>query len=135
MNVERVGVACGGNWILDRVKLIDCLPDRGMLANIRAETVSTGGSPANVLDDLSRLGAPFPLSGFGFVGDDEGGRLVQRTFDRPGIDISGIRTTEASTSYTDVMTEEHTGTRSFFHHRGANALFGPKHVAVETLTC
>lgn len=133
---DRRGVAAGGNWIVDRIKTIDRLPGRGMLANIRSESCGTGGAPANVLVDLARLRAPFPLFGHGVIGDDPDGRLVLDQCRHFGIDIRGILTTrDAPTSYTDVMAEADTGDRSFFHHRGANALFGPEHVQVPALTC
>jgi sugar/nucleoside kinase (ribokinase family) len=38
------------------------------------------------------------------------------------------------TSYTDVITVRATGRRTFFHNRGANALFGPDDVPVEKLS-
>jgi len=53
----RRGIAAAGNWIIDHVKQVDQLPDRGMLANIVDESFSTGGAPANVLIDLARLAA------------------------------------------------------------------------------
>ena len=133
---SRYGIASGGNWIVDRVKMVDCLPGRGMLANIRSESLSTGGAAANVLVDLARLKSPFPLSGLGVVGNDDDGRFVCRTCAHYGINSDGIVVTPAApTSYTDVMYEEQTGDRSFFHRRGANALFGPEHVQIEKLTC
>ena len=134
--IKRVGIASGGNWIVDRVKIIDCLPGRGMLANIRSESRSTGGAPANVLVDLARMQAPFPLAGLGVVGRDADGEFVLEIGRKHGIDVSGIALSDrAPTSYTDVMAEEKTGDRSFFHCRGANALFGPEHVPVRDLTC
>lgn len=133
---ERIGLAAGGNWIVDHMKMIDRLPSRGMLANIRSESLSTGGAPANVLVDLSRMRAPFPLVGLGVVGDDPAGRLVLETCRRHAINAAALVTTkEAPTSYTDVMFEESTGDRSFFHCRGANALFGPEHVHADSLSC
>ena len=43
------------------------------------------------------------------------------------VDARGIKVTpKAPTSYTDVMTEEETGRRTFFHCRGANALWDGK---------
>jgi sugar/nucleoside kinase (ribokinase family) len=132
----RNGIAAGGNWIVDRVKILDTLPDKGMLGNIRFEKRSTGGAPANVLADLARLKAPFPLSGVGIVGDDDDGRYILNTFTGLGIDTTNIiRTRKVGTSYTDVMTEQSTGERAFFHYRGANALFGPEHVAIKKLQC
>ena len=132
----RKGIASCGNWIVDHVKTVDRLPGRGMLASIRTQTRSTGGAPANVLADLARLKAPFPLWGMGLVGHDEEGRYILDRFRDLGIDLSHVHmTSEASTSFTDVMNEEGTGERLFFHHRGANALLGPEHVPLATLSC
>ncbi|MFH1022048.1 MAG: carbohydrate kinase family protein [Planctomycetota bacterium] len=134
--MNRTGIAAGGNWIVDRVKTVDCLPGRGMLANIRREEVSTGGAPANVLADLARMGAAFPLTAVGMVGADRDGEYILNAFRRHGIDVSHLATTDrAATSYTDVMTDEGSGARTFYHHRGANALFAPEHVPVDRLTC
>jgi len=133
---ERVGITSGGNWVVDRVKTVDHLPGHGMLGNIQSEHFSTGGGPANVLAALSRMGAPFPLAGVGIVGEDEDGRFVLDTFHKLDVDVANILTTEkAPTSYTDVMNEAGSGDRMFFHNRGANALFGPQHILVESLTC
>ena len=133
---ERIGITAGGNWIVDRIKTVDHLPERGMLATIEGESRSTGGAAANVLADLAKLGAEFPLAGVGIVGDDEDGRLIIETFGALGVDVSHIATTtEAPTSYTDVMNERASGDRSFFHHRGANALHGPDQVLSEPLPC
>ena len=133
---ERIGITAGGNWIVDRIKTVDHLPGRGMLASIHGESRSTGGAAANVLANLARLGSAFPLAGVGIVGDDADGRLIIETFSELGVDVTHIATTgEAPTSYTDVMNEEGTGDRSFFHHRGANALFAPEHIPADALAC
>jgi sugar/nucleoside kinase (ribokinase family) len=42
-----------------------------------------------------------------------------------------VRTPEAPTSYTDVMTVEATGRRTFFYQKGANALFGDEDCRLE----
>ncbi|MDA0990530.1 MAG: carbohydrate kinase family protein [Verrucomicrobia bacterium] len=134
--VARNGIAAGGNWIVDCVKTVDRLPDRGMLGNILSEVRSGGGAPANVLADLARLGVGFPISGFGVVGDDPDGRFLRESFRTLGVDVGGLAVTQAApTSYTDVMNESGSGERAFFHHRGANALFEPRHVPVADLTC
>jgi len=132
----RRGIAAGGNWIVDRVKTVDRLPARGMLGSILSENASTGGGPANVLFDLSRLGAPFPLTGLGVVGEDDDGRFILQKAQAHHVDTAHIaRTTDAQTSYTDVMNETGSGDRMFFHNRGANARFGPAHVPVDKLSC
>ena len=133
---QRVGITAAGNWIVDRVKRVDCLPGRGMLANIKDQMFSPGGAPANVLHDLARLKAPFPLAGLGVVGNDADGRYLREVFAGLGVDIRGLQMTDqAPTSFTDVMNDETTGDRVFFHHRGANALFGPSHVEINRLSC
>jgi sugar/nucleoside kinase (ribokinase family) len=119
---DRRGIIAAGTWVFDLVKTIDVLPERGMLANVLAETRSTGGAPANVLIDLAKLGTGLPLYAAGLLGDDEEGRFIVRTLEENGIDVSSLRTSDrARTSHTDVMTESGSGARTFFHHRGVNA--------------
>ncbi len=121
---SRNGLLAGGNWIIDQVKIIDVYPQREQLANIRRQSQGTGGSPYNVLVDLAHLGASFPLMGAGMVGDDDLGRFILQDCKRNKIDARNIQTTPKwPTSYTDVMTEESNGHRTFFHHRGANAIW------------
>lgn len=133
---QRNGITAAGNWIVDRVKRVDCLPGRGMLANIKDQMFSPGGAPANVLHDLARLKALFPLAGLGVVGHDADGEYLRRVFSELGVDIQGLQVTDvAPTSFTDVMNDETTGDRVFFHNRGANALFSPQHVVVSRLNC
>ncbi len=133
---DRCGIASGGNWVIDHVKQVDRLPDRGMLANILNESFSTGGAPANVLIDLACLDTGIPLNGFGVVGDDAKGQAVLDACVQHGINATGIhRVASHPTSYTDVMTERDSGARTFFHQRGANAVFAPEHVPVTALTC
>ncbi len=125
---ERSGIIAGGNWIVDHVKLIDRWPPQDALANITSQFSSNGGSPYNVLKNLARLGAPFPLEAVGLVGDDEAGRFIRDDCARHRIDCARLGTSRATpTSYTDVMTEQGTGRRTFFHCRGANAELAPEH--------
>ncbi|MDB6169860.1 MAG: PfkB domain protein [Verrucomicrobia bacterium] len=113
---------------MDRVKTIDRWPSQDALASIVRESVGNGGSPYNVLVDLARLGADFPLAGVGLVGDDEDGRAIVSNCRAHGIDPTQLRiTAKAPTSYTDVMTAADTGRRTFFHRRGANSHLGEDH--------
>ena len=118
------GLLAGGNWIIDQVKLIDVYPQPEQLGNIRAQSQGTGGAAYNVLIDLAKSGAPFPLLGAGLVGRDELGEQILQDCRRHDIDIRLLAMTpKARTSYTDVMTEQTQGRRTFFHARGANALW------------
>src|SRR6266850_391210 len=120
----RSGLLSGGNWIVDQVKLIDIYPQPEQLGNIRAQSQGTGGAPYNVLVDLAKSGAPFPLFGAGLVGRDTLGEQILEDCREHDIDIRNLSmTAKAPTSYTDVMTEQAQGRRTFFHARGANALW------------
>lgn len=118
------GLLAGGNWITDQVKLIDVYPQPEQLSNIRGQSQGTGGAPYNVLIDLAQSGVPFPLYGAGLVGQDPLGEQILRTCRNHQIDARYLGATpKAPTSFTDVMTEQGNGRRTFFHARGANALW------------
>jgi sugar/nucleoside kinase (ribokinase family) len=121
---SRSGLLAAGNWIIDQVKMIDVYPRRDQLANIGGQYRGTGGAPYNVCITLARLQAPFRLGGAGLVGQDDLGRAILEDCRRHGIDTRHLRATPlAPTAFTDVMTENGGSHRTFFHHRGANALW------------
>jgi sugar/nucleoside kinase (ribokinase family) len=125
---SRTGIFAGGNWIIDHVKIIDTWPAQDALANILSSTHGTGGSPYNILVDLAKLGAPFPLAAVGLVGKDADGGIILDDCTKFKIDASALQqSAEAPTSYTDVMTVQSNGRRTFFHARGANALLDSPH--------
>jgi len=121
---DRCGLLAAGNWIIDQVKMIDVYPQPEQLTNIRRQSEGTGGAPYNVLIDLAQSGAPFPLFAAGLVGKDALGERIRDHCRQHKIDVRHLGTTvKAPTSYTDVMTEQGYGRRTFFHARGANALW------------
>jgi sugar/nucleoside kinase (ribokinase family) len=125
---DRSGILAGGNWIVDKLKIIDTYPQQDALANILSQSVGNGGSPFNVLMDLAKLGAKFSLAGIGLVGRDSEGAWILEQCGKHGIDVAQLRAhEEAPTSCTDVMTVQATGRRTFFHQRGANAFLVPSH--------
>ena len=125
--MKRNGLLAAGSWIVDQVKMVDVFPQRETLANIMSQSEGTGGSPYNILINLAKLGAKFPMSAAGLVGDDALGQYILDDLKRHQIDASQMRTTaKAPTSYTDVMTEVKTGRRTFFHCQGANSLWAGK---------
>jgi sugar/nucleoside kinase (ribokinase family) len=128
MSAARHGILAAGNWIIDHTKIIDVYPVQDALGNILSETDGNGGSPYNLLIDLTRLGAPFPLEALGLVGDDGDGGKIRADCLRHHIAVDQLHSCKGvPTSYTDVMSVKTTGRRTFFHQRGANALLGPEH--------
>ena len=133
---SRRGMLAGGNWIIDQVKMIDVYPKHENLANIHGQSQGSGGSPYNVLLDLAKMGAEFPLQGAGLVGKDALGQYILDDCRRNGIDPKFIAVNEdALTSYTDVMTEKEGGRRTFFHCRGANATWDGSDIDFSASDC
>lgn len=129
---DRQGILAGGNWIVDRVKVLDRYPEPERLADILSESLHFGGSACNILTDLALLRAPFPLAGIGLVGEDPDGERILRHCRDLSIDSGGIRPIKTlPTSTTDVMTEKGSGRRTFFHGRGANARLDTLHFDLE----
>lgn len=121
--MERSGVLAGGNWIVDRIRMIDRYPEQDGLAHILEHSAGNGGSPYNLLKDLAKLGAAFPLTGVGRIGEDAEGEWILEDCRAHGIDVSRVRSgATAATSYTEVMTVRSSGRRTFFHYGGANRL-------------
>lgn len=130
---SRSGILAGGNWIVDHVKILDGWPPQDALANILSESWGNGGSPYNILKNLAKLTASFPLAAVGLVGDDADGDRVVEDCRQHAIDTTQLRrTANAATAYSDVMTDRSTGRRTFFHQRGANALLAPEHFDFST---
>jgi sugar/nucleoside kinase (ribokinase family) len=125
---SRTGILAGGNWIIDHVKIIDTWPAQDALANIFSTSDGTGGSPYNILIDLAKMGTPFPLAAVGLVGKDADGQRILDDCATFGIEARALQQTDAApTSYTDVMTVQSNGRRTFFHARGTNALLDSPH--------
>jgi len=125
--MERRGITCGGNFIIDRIKVVDLWPEQGMVAMILEEKRASGGCAYNVLKDLAILKADLPLFGIGVVSDDEDGNYILEDLKSHGIDTSQMQFVEGvPTSYTDVITVKETGNRTFFHKGGTNSLLDIK---------
>ena len=129
-------IVLAGNVIVDVVKRIDGWPEQGHLVNILGQSRSCGGAVSNSGVFLKTLDPALEVCACGKVGDDDNGNWLANFLAERGLDVSRIsRADAAPTSYTDVMTVEGSGARTFFHARGANALFSAADVAPDTLEC
>ena len=131
--LNRIIVA--GNILADIVKTVDCYPEKGMLSTISAMTHSVGGCVPNTAIDLKTIDPAFDIRVLGRVGNDDYGNYVLNEMARRGIDISGVKRSSLSTSFSDVISVKKTGERTFFHYRGANAEFCEADVDVDRLDC
>lgn len=133
---ERQGIAVAGNFVADQIKMIDAYPNKNMLASITAISGAIGGCVPNVGLDLARIDRKLKLSALGRVGNDANGRFLVDELRRNGVETDGVIVSQtAGTSFSDVMTLNTTGERTFFHYRGANAEFSPADVDISALRC
>lgn len=127
--MRKNGIVLAGNIVVDYVKMVSSYPQPGMLTSILGVSRSTGGSVPNMGIDLKRMDADLPVLGVGLVGDDENGEYMVNTMRSSGMDVSGVRRLGGEvTAFTDVMTDNTTRERTFFHARGANAKFHFRHI-------
>lgn len=134
--MTRAGIAVAGNLLTDYVKRVNTYPRPGELANILSLSRAVGGCVPNTLLDLARIDPQMPLFAYGCVGGDADGEYVLASLSAAGINTAGVAVrSDAPTSFSDAMAAQDTGERTFFHHRGANALFAPEQIDVRALTC
>ena len=134
--MEMKSIAFCGNMIADAVKTVPVWPDKGMLAPITSLRRQVGGSVCNSGIDLKTLDPSINVKAVGAVGDDENGRFVLKTLTDRGIDCSLAKTVPGvPTTFTDVMTVESTGERTFFNMHGADSTLKPEDIDVENLGC
>lgn len=131
----KKSITIAGNIIVDIIKTIDIYPKKGMLANIVKTEKNVGGCVPNTAITLSKLGN-VSVKVSGLIGNDEEGKFIINELSKNNIDYSNvIKSDEANTSFTDVMNQKDTGERTFFNSIGANALFKPEHISMNSLDC
>ena len=122
-----------GNIVVDTTKYIDAYPQKLELTAIKRMTRSLGGAVPNVGIDLARLDPALSLKAVGFVGEDDNGAYALETMGRyPNIDLKDVRR-QGINSFTDVMTVEATGERTFFTYKGADSLVTPQTIPLDAL--
>ena len=129
-------IAFCGSMLTDVIKMIPRWPDKGMLVPIGSVKRAVGGSVCNTAIDLKALDAAVEVKALGKVGTDENGDFTVKFLESRGVDCSLVSRTDARpTSFTDVMTVEPTGERTFFNLHGADSTLVPEDVDVSSLDC
>ena len=122
--------------LVDNVKMISRWPDKGMLVQISSVKRAVGGAVCNSGIDLKTLDPSITVKALGKIGDDDAGDFVVSTLESRGLDCSLVsRVAGVPTSFTDVMTVETTGERTFFNIHGADSTLVPDDVDVAKLDC
>ena len=119
MRTEKSGIALCGNLIVDQIHHIPSYPNVGELTKITGLDRSVGGCVPNVGIDLKRICPELSVSAIGRIGNDENGRYVRSVLEQNGLELSGLKTTDEPTSFTQVMSVSG-GQRTFFTYAGAD---------------
>ena len=122
--MEKKGICCAGNMIVDITYPIETWPNQNELTHItEGIQQSTGGSVCNTILDLAKLDSELPLFASGYAGyDAEGEFILQELGKYRNIDVSMVRRS-GRTSFTAVMSNNQTKERTFFQHAGANKYY------------
>lgn len=117
----REGICVAGNLILDVQYQIESYPRKSELTTIKdGISRSTGGAVCNVGIDLAILDKKLQVYTLGIMGDDAEADFIEQQLEQyENIDIGQIKR-EGVTSFTVVMNESATKTRTYFQYRGAN---------------
>ena len=129
-------IVLAGSMLVDNVKMIPRWPDKGMLVQVSSVKRAIGGAVCNSGVDLKTLDPSLSVRVLGKVGCDDAGDFVVAELEKHGLDCSLVlRTDAAPTTFTDVMTVEGTGERTFFNMHGADSALVPDDVDVSSLDC
>ena len=125
-----------GSMIADVIKTLPTWPDKGMLVPITAIRRQIGGAVCNSGVDLKTLDPSVEVRAVGAVGADDNGDFVVDYLSSRVLDCSQVRRVKGvPTSFTDVMTVEPTGERTFFNMHGADSTLVPEDIDVSRLDC
>lgn len=118
--LERSGIICAGNWIVDLVHDIEHWPAESDLVRIGRQTRGVGGGAANVIAALAKFETGLPLWPMGAIGDDEFGAFIQHTCQDLGLSSDQLAVKAGiPTAHTHVMSVAGRS-RTFFYQAGAN---------------
>ena len=121
------GIAVAGNLTVDHIKYIERYPSVETLTTICDTERTVGGLACNCALALAVLDPCLPVKVIGILGDDDAGDyIISRFNEHEMIDTSRILR-KYKTSFSDVMTNKDTGTRTLFTFSGANSLLKPEH--------
>jgi len=117
MTIQVVGL---GALNVDHIYQVERILDDGETV-VKSSTVSPGGSAANTIYGLAKLGVK---AGFiGVVGDDNDGILLTQDFQKVGVDTSQIKVKSQVKTGSVICLSDSLGKRSLYVLPAANNLF------------
>lgn len=115
----KTGIAVCGNVLVDLINQIHAYPNAGELTKITALHKAVGGCVPNVAIDLKKICPDLKVRAVGNIGADDNGAFVRQVLSSHGLELSGLKTVDDATSFTQVMSVVG-GQRTFFTYAGAD---------------
>lgn len=132
MNNNKKGIVVAGSLIADIFYEIDTYPNQGFLVSVRDTSLNIGGS-GNMILDLAKFDPDLKVKVCAIIGDDKGGKHLQKVLASfPNIDTENV-TIEENSSVTHVMNAADTKQRTFFFVPEASDKFGMDYINWDTV--
>lgn len=120
-------VACVGILVADvMVEPVNAYPEKGLLLPVNSITLHNGGNAMTASINIKKLGVETTM--VGKVGADVFGSFLKEKLENAGINTAGLKTDETVQTSASVLLIDDSGERSFFHCKGANAVFSLKDI-------
>ena len=129
---NKKGIIVAGSLIADIFYEIDTYPNQGFLVSVRDSSLNIGGS-GNMILDLAKFDENLKVKVCAIIGDDKGGKHLQKVLASfPNIDTENV-TIEENSSITLVMNAADTKQRTFFFVPEASDKFGMDYINWDTV--
>ncbi len=131
---EKFDVVGVGLNATDTLLLVPQFPAYGGKAPFVREIKSPGGQVASAMVACVKLGLRTKY--IGSVGDDEGGRILMRSLEGSGIDISDVQLrSDCPNQSAYIIIDQTTGERTILWQRPDCLRIVPEQIAAEQITC
>jgi sulfofructose kinase len=132
MKEKRFQVYGFGQCCLDYIGRVDSYPPPDVKCEFTDMVIEGGGPVATALVALARWGVSCTF--VGVLGDDQFGRIIQRTLEQDGVDTRGIIVRERSASqFAFILAEPGVGRRTIFWRRPTGAPPSPHELDISAI--
>lgn len=125
--IAMMKIACVGILVADAiVETVSQYPEKGVMVPVNSISMCNGGNAMTASINLRRLGVESHI--LGMIGSDMFGSFLKEKLTEANVDIGGLKVSDSSQTSTSVLMIDDEGERSFFHCKGANAVFSEKDI-------
>ena len=125
--IAMMKIACVGILVADAiVETVSQYPEKGVMVPVNSISMCNGGNAMTASINLRRLGVESYI--LGMIGSDMFGSFLKEKLTEANVDIGGLKVSDSSQTSTSVLMIDDEGERSFFHCKGANAVFSEKDI-------